>query len=121
MCDNDYSSINYMSMNPLNKNLATPIKEHSLFQPSGFGIRENFQNIPNNLFFNNLSNFATPKKDHNLLDPEMILSPFVSNSKIDASNNKYLLTSIYKNPLNDVSPFKPMRNSPFINKIIEKT
>ena len=121
MENNDYSSLNYISMNPLNKNFASPIKEHSIFQPNGFVIRENYQNIQNNIFYNNISNFVTPKKDHNLLDPEMILSPFVSNSKIDASNNKYLLATICKNSLNDLSPFRPM-NSPYMNnRIIEKT
>ena len=51
----------------------------------------------------------------------MILSPFVSNSKIDASNNKYLVATICKNSLNDLSPFRPI-NSPYMNnRIIEKT
>jgi hypothetical protein len=121
MDNNDYSSLNYISMNPLNKNFASPIKEQAIFQPNGYVIRENYQNIQNNIFYNNISNFVTPKKDHNLLDPEMILSPFVSNSKIDASNNKYLITTICKNSLNDLSPFRPM-NSPYMNnRIIEKT
>ena len=42
-------------------------------------------------------------------------------NKIDASNNKYLLATICKNSLNDLSPFRPM-NSPYMNnRIIEKT
>lgn len=119
--ENNDSSINYIPMNILNKNLS-PIKDFSNFQSNAFIIKDNYQNPQNNLFYNNLSNFATPKKEVHILDPEMILSPFVSNSKIDISNNNYLLTTIRKNSLND-SPFKPMiNNSPFINtRIIEKT
>ncbi len=119
--ENSDSSINYTPMNILNKNLS-PTKDFSNFQSNAFIIKENYQNTQNNLFYNNLSNLATPKKEAHILDPEIILSPFISNSKIDISNNNYLLTTIRKNSLND-TPFKPMiNNSPFINtRILEKT
>lgn len=116
---NEYSTINYMCMNPLNKEMS-PIKERALFQSNGFAIKDNYQNIPNNIFFNNLSNYVTPKKDHHILDPETFSSPFLPQSK---SNQKYLLNTYCKNSINnDISPFKPLINSSYINrKIIEKT
>ena len=42
-----------------------------------------------------------------------ILSPFVSNNKPEMLNNNLL--SLHKNSINDLSPFKPMNNSPYTN------
>ena len=121
MENNDFH-INYNYMNPfnsINKNLS-PFKENPIYQPNGI-IRDNLTNIQNSSFLNDsLSFYATPKKDFHQLEQETIFSPFISNSKIDMPNNN-LLTSIRRNSLNDISPFKPMI-SPYINsKIVDKT
>ena len=63
----------------------------------------NIQNTPYKT--NPLSCFVTPKKK--------ILSPFVSNNKPEMLNNNLL--SLHKNSINDLSPFKPMNDSPYTN------
>ena len=123
MENNDFHfNYNYMNpLNPINKNLS-PFKEYPVYHSNGIINRDNLANIQNTSFFNNsLSCYATPKKDFHQMEQESIFSPFISNSKIDIPNNN-LFTSIRRNSLNDISPFKPMINSPYINsKIIDKT
>ena len=123
MENNDFHfNYNYMSqLNPINKNLS-PFKEYPVYQSNGIVNRDNFTNIQNTSFLNNsFFGYATPKKDFHQLEQEYLFSPFVSNSKIDIQNNN-LFTSNRRNSLNDISPFKPMINSPYINsKIVDKT
>ena len=122
MENNDFLLNNYMNpLNPANKNLS-PFKELPDYQGNAIMNRDNIPNIQNTSFFNNsLSCYATPKKDIHQIEQERFFSPFISNSKVDIENNN-LLTTLRKNSLNDLSPFKPMTNSPYINsKIIDKT
>ena len=112
--ENNDISLNYIFINPqntFNKNLS-PFKE---YQSNSFINREYLPNIQNSTFYNNnnLSCYATPKKDFHPLEQENLFSPYISNSKAEIINNN-LLTSIRKNSLNDISPFKPMINSPCI-------
>ena len=116
--ENNDISINNIFMNPqnsFNKNLS-PFKDYPLY-PQNIN-REYLSNIRNQSFYNNnnnnLSCYATPKKDFGSFDQENFFSPYISNSKVEIINNN-ILTTIRKNSLNDISPFKPMINSPFIN------
>jgi hypothetical protein len=106
-------------LNPLSKNLS-PFKEDRIYQSNGYINKDNLTNIQNTPFKNNpLSCFVTPKKDYRSLDPEVILSPLVSNNKAEIMNNNLL--SLHKNSINDLSPFRPMNNSPYTNsKIFDK-
>ena len=122
--ENNDISLNNIFMNPqnvINKNLS-PFKEYPLYQPNSSINREYFSNVPNQSFYNNnnLSCYATPKKDFRSLEQENLFSPYISNSKVEIINNN-LFTTNRKNSLNDISPFKPMINSPFIKlKNVEK-
>ena len=117
--ENNDSSLNNIFMNPqnaINKNLS-PFKDYPLYQPNQFINRDHLSNIPNPNFYNNnnnLSCYATPKKDFRPLEQDNLFSPYISNSKVEIINNN-LLTTLRKNSLNDISPFKPMINSPCIN------
>ena len=113
-CQN-YTCINVL--NPSNKYLS-PSKGYQINQLNSYFNREN---ISNNSFNNNsLSCYATPKKDFHSFEPDFILSPYVSNSKIDYVNNN-LLTTLRKNSINDMSSYKQMINSPCNNsKFVEK-
>ena len=118
--ENNNFSLNYnFPLNPLGKNLS-PFKEDRIYQSNGFINKDNMANIQNTPFKNNpLSCFVTPKKDYRSLDPEVILSPLVSNNKQEILNNNLL--SLHKNSINDLSPFRPMNNSPYTNsKIFDK-
>ena len=124
--ENNDISLNNIAMNPhiaINKNLS-PFKDYPLYQQNQFINREYFANIPNSNFYNNnnnnLSYYATPKKDFHPLEQENLFSPYFSNSKAEIINNN-LLTTMRKNSLNDISPFKPMINSPYVYlKNVEK-
>ena len=115
--ENNDISLNNICTNPqgtINKNLS-PFKDYPLYQ-SNFINREFLSNIPNPNFCNNnnLSCYATPKKYFHPLEQDNLFSPYISNSKVEIINNN-LLTTMRKNSLNDISPFKPMINSPCIN------
>lgn len=109
---------NYI-INPIaftNKNLS-PIKEYQFCQSNGFINKDNLQNIP---FINNsLFCYATPKKDFHQLEQEAIFSPIASNSKLEIINNN-LLSTIRKNSLNEISPFRPYKTPYNNSKSIEK-
>lgn len=94
------------TINLPNKNL-TPSKEYQIFQSNGIICKDNLQNIQNTFFNNSLSLYATPKKDFHQLDQGAIISPLVSNSKVEIPNN-ILLNSLRKNSINNLSPFKPL-------------
>lgn len=121
--ENNDLSFNYISINPpnsANKNFS-PIKENSLFH-SNYMNKDIIPNVQSSSFYNNqLSQYATPKKDFRSIEHDSAFSPFFSSDKVDIYNNKNnLLTTIRKNSLNDLSPFKP-KGSPFMNaKILDK-
>ena len=117
--DNNIFSLNYnFPLNPLGKNLS-PYKEDRIYQPNGFINKDNLTNVQNTPFKIPLSCFVTPKKDYRSLDPEVILSPLASNNKPEMLNNN--LCSLHKNSINDLSPFRPMNNSPYTNsKMFDK-
>ena len=121
--ENNNFGLNYnYPLNPLSKN-QSPLKEDRMYQSNGFINKDNLINVQNIPFQNNLiSCFATPKKDYRSLDPEVILSPLVSNNKPDISNNNLL--SHNKNSLIDYTNFSPfvlMNSSPYTNsKMIDK-
>ena len=119
MDNNDFSLKYICPINPINKNLS-PYKEEPNYQLNAFINRENLPNMQNAPYFNNqLSCFATPKKEYHSFDPEIILSPFVFNSKQDITNMNLL--SFRKSSINDMSPFKPMISPYFNPRIIDKT
>ena len=115
MENNDFA-FNYLFMNPSNpaNKYLSPSKDYQVYQSNSFVNKENFiSNLNTSLYNNSLSYYATPKKVFQILEQDNNFSPNISNSKNEIINNN-LLTTLRKNSLNDLSPFKPMI-SPYIN------